>query len=460
MKSILIASALASSLFAGIMETEDGTFLEIFSESNPSSTVVASVSSESGNLERVKCRSNKESVLWCKVRYSSADLTLNGWVDKKSLDTILLRPNEKPTFETHFGGGYTEVGNAILPLKDGLLLVGSSESFGSGQNDVFVVKTDYFGNKQWSATYGGAGEDVANAVIEMGNSFILAGNTRSFGNKDQSIYAARITKDGKLQWQNGYYSDSDDRYIGKSIAKINDSHVMIAGSENHIKFFNSENNCYLAAISTNGQHTWEELFGGAKIDKANSIIKVKDGFVFVGETESWGHGNKDAYVVKIDEGGKQVWHNIFGHKKDEIASQVIQAHGDNYLIVGTSKSARQSKKDVYIAKIDKDGGLVWQHNHGTREDDEGMGVVKVADGYVILSTTKDTKNYKKGILLIKVDKSGNTIWKRTYASQYDKVGNAIAKVKDGFVITGYTKNTNNHNKDMYLLKVDNDGYLK
>jgi hypothetical protein len=458
-KSVLFTSLVASTLLAGIVEKKSGTFIELFSDNDPQSKKVALLSVDNAKIEILKCKSNKYSDTWCSIRYSNDDVILNGYSDKKSLDIISSKPNNNPTFEIDYGGNYKESANKLLKLKDGFLLVGESESFGEGMSDAYVIKTDKFGNKIWSRTYGGRGDDVAKDVVQMRDSFVFSGNTRSFGSLDQSMYVFRTKKDGTLLWQKGFYSDKDDRYSGNSLVKINDDFVLVAGHEDHAKFFDSEVNIYLSAVDMNGKRTWVERYGGEDQDVANSIIKVKGGYVFAGYTETWGHGDKDAYIVKIDEKGDRIWHNAIGYHDDEVAKQIIQTSDGGYALVGFSNSSRRNMKDVFVAKLDANGNVQWQGLFGSREDDEGLGIVEDNGNLVVVAYTKYTKKGKKGIYLLKLSQHGTIIYERVYAGSEDQVANAIINTKDGYAMAGYTKNTPNRNQNMLFMKVDKDGNL-
>ena len=458
MKHLLALSFLASSLLAGLHETHEGLFLEVFEKHDPQSRIIAEVSTDKGTLQQLKCRGvrNQE---WCKVRYRNEGVVLEGWSDKKSLDILNKRPNTKATFEMRYGGRYAEEGKTLLALKDGFLLVATTESFGAGQKDVYVVKTDKFGNKVWSKTYGGGADDIAEAIIPIEDGYMLAGSTWSKGGDGQNLYVLRISKEGVLRWDNGYYSNKRDRYLGKSLARLNKNHVMVAGSEEHIKFFNGDTYCYLTAIELNGRQKWEQRYGGKNPDRANSIIKVKGGFVFAGETDSWGANGKNMYLVKIDDHGKRVWHRAFGGDFDEVARQVIATADGGYALVGVTNSDHNKLKDVYVVKTDAQGRREWAHHYGGNANDEGFGIVEVADGYVITGYTESTKHLDSELYLLKIDRNGAVIWSRHYGGPADDVGRAIVKVDDGFAITGYSEGNIAKGKELYLLKVDKEGRL-
>lgn len=459
MKFTLSILLFTSTLFCAVLETNEGTFLQIYADKNPQSNIVATVSVDKGKVETSRCFNTRDDSKWCQLTYTQNGVHIKGYSDKNSLDTIESKENKKPTFEANFGGRYSEVGNAIIPLNDGILLVGSTESFGKGQHDAYVVKVDNFGNKIWSGTYGGSGVDMAKSAVAVEDGFMLAGTTRSFGNRIQSLYLARISKDGSLKWQNGYYSDKDDYYTGNDMVKINDNNLLIAGHEDHVKFFDSEIDYYLNAISIDGQRNGIKRYGGNKVEKANSIISVKDGYVIAGETDTWGHGEKDSYVIKINKDGDRVWHSVFGWRYDEVTNQIIETSDGGYIMVGMTDSDHRNQKDVYVVKIKKDGNRAWQYHYGSKEHEEGNGIVETNDGYVITGYTKDTQSYNRDVYLLKIDKQGSVLWHKNFGGDGDDEGKAIAKVKDGFVITGYVTSKKNNSKDLYLLKVDNNGNI-
>jgi len=386
-------------------------------------------------------------------------MEMRGYSDKKSLDIVAALPGTKPTFEQTYGGERNEVGNDLVVLDDGILVVGYTDSFGEGQKDAYVIKVDKFGNKIFSNAFGGRSNDEIKSVVTTRNGFMLAGATSSFGNRTQSLYMAKITQNGGLLWQKGYYSDKDDYYTANDIVKISDTNFLLAGTEDHVKFFNAEVNMYLNAIDSDGVKNGIKRYGGEDRERANSIISVSDGYLIAGSTDTWGAGGEDAYIVKIDKDGNRIWHNAFGFEYDEVANQIIETKDGGYLFVGTTDSDHKNQKNIYAVKIDKNGNKVWDGNYGTRENDEGFGVVESDDGYMLAGYTKGTKNYDSDVYLIKLNKSGAALWTKMYGGKKEERANAIAKTKDGYIITGYSTSGNGYSKDLYLLSVDNNGNI-
>ncbi|NOQ31324.1 MAG: hypothetical protein GQ570_09395 [Helicobacteraceae bacterium] len=457
MKSLLLIPILATTLLSDVITNAEGTFLQIYANKTTQSKIIATVPSNKGKIINKRCFNTRGEIEWCKIVYKANGVSIDGFSDKKSLDALLSVTNTKPTFEKVFGGRYKDIGNDILVVDDGILIVGTTESLGTTEDDAYIVKVDNFGNKIFEANYGGDTTEKAKAVIAVKDGYMIAGSTSSFGNDKESIYLAKIAKNGKLIWQHGYFSDFDDYYKGNSLTAMDDGKVLVAGYEDHLQFFNSEVNGYMTAIDSKGVMQAHKYYGGEDKERINSIITVDGGYVFAGETDTWGHGAKDAYFVKIDKEGKEIFSKAFGWRYDEVANEVIATTDGGYLLVGTSDSDHYNQKDIYVVKTNKDGNREWHYHYGSRENEEGNGVVEVNNGYVIAGSTTKTKSYNKDAYILKIDKTGAIVWHKNYGGESDDAANAIAKVKDGFVITGYATSPQGYNKDLLLLKVDENG---
>ena len=462
MKKVVFAAALCSLLSADLIETKKGLFLELFADSNHQSKKIAQVSVDGGEIEIGRCVT-KGNESWCKVRYISKTFNIDGFSDKKTLVKLQSKPKTKDNFEATFGGRYNDVGMDVIVEKDGGFSVyGYTESFGHGQKDVYVVRTDRYGNKIASYAYGGRETDKAYGALRLKDgSTIVVGDTTSFGNRAQSIYVGKIGKNGKMLWQRGIYNDKDDYYGGRGVAATGNGNFIVAGYEDHVKFFGSELNGMVLALHPNGRIYALRYYGGEDDEKFNSIIATKDGYVLAGYSDTWGHGRKDAYVVKIDKSGNRVFARVFGYKYDEVANQIIKSNDGGYIVVGTTDSDIDRRRDIFVVKMNSKGKRLWQYHFGTREEDEGFSITRAhGGGYVVAGYTKDTRNYDRDIYLLKISENGEALWERRYGGSRDETAKKIKKTSDGYVIVGYKYSTQTFSKDVYLLKVDKNGNLR
>jgi hypothetical protein len=100
---------------------------------------------------------------------------------------------------TH-GGIYAEEALSILQAADGgYVIAGYTESLGAGGKDVYLMKTDSLGYMDWDRTYGGPDDDegmLLKATIDSG--YVIAGRTSSFGAGGDDVYLIKTDADGLI----------------------------------------------------------------------------------------------------------------------------------------------------------------------------------------------------------------------------------------------------------------------
>ena len=89
-----------------------------------------------------------------------------------------------------YGGSNNDDCFSVLESNDGgYILAGDTASFGAGETDVWLIKTDVNGNMEWNKTYGGAASDDVQFMISDDYGYVIAGRTASFGSGD-SMYSS------------------------------------------------------------------------------------------------------------------------------------------------------------------------------------------------------------------------------------------------------------------------------
>ncbi|MEO0251418.1 MAG: hypothetical protein ABIM44_04155 [candidate division WOR-3 bacterium] len=103
-------------------------------------------------------------------------------------------------------------------------------------------------------------------------------------------------------------------------------------------------------------NVWQRKYGGNGIDIAYSICPAKEGgYLVAGYTESYRAGGRDVYLLKIDENGNKVWEKTYGGSDWEEAYSICSASGGGYVIAGYTRSYGAGEHDVYLLKIDENG---------------------------------------------------------------------------------------------------------
>jgi predicted secreted protein len=231
----------------------------------------------------------------------------------------------------------------------GYIIAGSTGSFGAGGSDAWLIETDANGNQVWDKTYGGTGDEFANVVQQTADGgYIIAGITKSFG----------------------------------------------AGAYDF----------WLIKTDGNGNNLWEKTFGGNRSDHAYSVQQTADGgYLIAGLTESFGAGGSDAWLIKTDANGNQMWDKTYGGTGDDTFAQVAQQTLDGGYV---SAGATMDRSDAWLIKTDVYGNKIWDKTFGGSDWDEAYCVQQTAGGGYIIAGRTRTSGFDY-VWLIKTDANGN-----------------------------------------------------
>lgn len=201
-------------------------------------------------------------------------------------------------------------------------------------------------------------------------------------------------------------------------------------------------------------------FGGNGDDVAYSVKTTLDRqYIVVGSTSSYGNGNTDVYLVKVDSMGNPIWVKFFGGFGNEVGKSVVQLSDSGYVIAGFTNSYGAGGYDAYVIKTDKSGTLIWQRTFGGFDWDFANDLVLGADGNIfVVGYTNSFGNGKRDGFLVKYDLAGNLLLQKTYGGVENEELTSIIKTNDNFLATvGYTESNGEINGDGYFLKIDLNG---
>ncbi|RQW79645.1 MAG: hypothetical protein EHM14_07965, partial [Methanothrix sp.] len=205
----------------------------------------------------------------------------------------------------------------------------------------------------------------------------------------------------------------------------------------------------------------EKTFGGSDEDVGQSVLQTSDGsYIIAGSTKSNSAGGYDAWLIKADREGSEIWNKTFGGPRDDRANSVQQSSDGGYIITGATRSSGAGGSDVWVIKTDKDGSKTWDKNIGGQLDDEGSSIRQTADGgYIIAGKTRSvSSDGYYDALLIKIDKFGNEVWKNTFAGPMDDEADLALPTSDGgYIIVGTTNSYGAGDYDAWLIKTDGEG---
>ena len=338
-------------------------------------------------------------------------------------------------WEKTYGGSTYDFGYSVQQTMDGgYIIAGYTGSYGAGENDVYLIKTDIFGKEVWGKTFGGNSGDYGRSVQQTTDGgYIIAGHTGSFGAGGSDIYLIKTDAAGNKLWSKTYGGPTED--IGYSVQQTKDGGYIIAGYQ----WQDSGWNTYLIKTNAWGNKLWSKTFAKAgSADYGSSVQQTADGgYIIAGSAQAINYWD-DVYLLKTDSLGNELWSKTFGGDYGDHGSSVIQTVDGGYIIVGNTDSQNYPWHDVYVIKTDKQGNKLWSKIFGGIYDDYGHSVQQTDDGgYIFTGQTDSYDIGEGGIYLVKTDANGTEIWHKTFGEVKTIFGHSVQQVEDGgYVIAG------------------------
>jgi len=248
-----------------------------------------------------------------------------------------------------------------------------------------------------------------------------------------------------------------DYDFASSIQQTIDGGFAISGTT--YSFGNGGGDFYLLKINPFGDTSWTRTYGGNNYEKAVSVRQTIDGGYFLfGETESFGAGMRDFYLVRIKQNGDTIWTRTFGGNNDEYAASAEITADEGCILAGFTNSYGAGGFDVYLVKTDADGNLLWAQTFGGILHDEARSVDLTDGGYIVAGATKNFGASEQDYYLLRIDNDGNEMWSRTFGGYGFESARSVRHTEDGgHIIGGYTDSFGAGSADIYLVKTDSSG---
>lgn len=351
------------------------------------------------------------------------------------------------TFQKTYGTPKIDYGNSVLQSSDGGYIIAGIIDIGSGGvHDFSLIKTNQYGDTIWTKRYGGYFWDEAYSVAQTSDGgYILVGSTDGFGAGQHDIYIVKTDSLGSLQWSKTYGGTNEEYgYYGQ---QTSDGGYIICG-------FGGIISMYIIKTDMLGNIVWSNTYNGTYDSGGRCIIETSDGgYAATGFTTA-STGDGDILLLKMDSNGNTVWCKSYGGTGFDMGSFIQQTSDGGYIITGQTESFGQGADDIYLIKTNSNGNLLWSKVYGDTYYDKGYSVKQTNEGgYIICGSTYP--NYTNtSALLIKTNGSGNKVWSKSYGgSTSTSSASSVQQTTDGGYIVAGTDSLYN----IYLIKTDIDG---
>lgn len=286
-----------------------------------------------------------------------------------------------------YGGKGREWGYALQQSTDGgYVLTGYTSSVGPGEMSVYLIRTDSFGNVLWEKTYGGVYTDAGTCLQRTADGgYVVGGWSCSYGAGDYDVYLVRTDNVGNELWAHTYGGSGHD--YGSSIEQTSDGGLVIVGSTN--SFGAGGYDVYLIRTDPAGSILWDRTYGGPDDDYGYSVEMTPDGgYILAGETFSFGAGEQDVYLIRADSLGSTLWTRTYGGCSSDVARSIHQTTDSGYVITGGTQNPDSGYYEVLLLRTDSSGEKLWSRTYGGPYGDGGLDVKPTSDGGYVIAGLK------------------------------------------------------------------------
>jgi PKD repeat protein len=338
--------------------------------------------------------------------YIAAGYTKTFGVGHADLWVLKLNADGTIAWQKTYGGSSLDWAYSIQQTSEGSYVVaGETSSFGAGGSDVWVLKLDSVGNIIWQKTYGGSESDQADYIQETVDGYIVVGGTHSYGAAESAnIWVLKLDFDGNVVWQKTYAGNND--FLGdNSIQKTIDGGYILMSSYFETSY---DGSFWVLKLDANGVVVWQKTYEYGDDHWASSIQQTTDGgYIVAGDIYYYGDSGWDFWVLRLDSDGDVVWENAYGGNSSDYAYVVRESSDGNYIVAGNTYSFGGGNGDLLLIKLDSEGNIVWQNTYGGTDLEHEMSIQQTTDtGYIVAGSTKSYNAGYYDAWVLKLDING------------------------------------------------------
>jgi hypothetical protein len=387
-----------------------------------------------------------------------------------------------------------------------------------GGHEIFLAKYDHHGNFLWATRAGGATNDQGRAVVTSSSGDVyLTGHFRAngtFGETNilsagaEDIFLAKLNSSGQWRWTSTAGGANTDE--GRSVAVDADGNCYVAGI-----FFGSstfgtnavmsrgQSDIVLAKANDQGQWLWAKSFGGPGFDESRGVAVAQDGCYVTGYfngtvdfagTNLTTRGGSDIFLAKFNTNGELLWVlQGGGNDADEGHGLALDSVGDLYLtggfsgaasVFGTNVTAQgfPGSMDAFLAKLDSGGKVVWLERGTGASQDSGNAVAidlegnSYVSGLFVGSATFGSQRLtstsgQADVFFVKYSPRGELLWAFQSGGPAYMSGNSVAVDSEGSAygtgfyrsqtsFGGLTLTNSSSGRDAFVVRVDGPPRLR
>lgn len=336
--------------------------------------------------------------------------------------------------------------------NNNIYIGGGVYTSGTGDYNAVLIKYNSAGIQLWNQTWGGLDWEVAKGVvIDKDHNIYIGGFTGSFGAGALDGLVVKYNLSGEQIWNQTWGGSGTEGFDGIAV-DANDNLYLAGTSLNNKTNYGAVS---LVKYDSMGVQQWNVSWDGVDDEHVYDMVTGNNLIYIVGSTESIITYKADAFIIKSDSSGIQLWNRTWGGSEHDIGEKVARDNYDNCYLAGYTLSYGAGGWDAFLVKYDSAGNQLWNRTWGVSQNDEFCYGLAVNDTNIYITGYVNT-----GILgymyLVKYNDAGSQLWNKTWRGVGNPLGRAVAiDNADNIYVCGNTP------VDIFLVKygIDSDNDL-
>ena len=364
---------------------------------------------------------------------------------------------EACTWERTLGGAAVDKAYAVVALPDdGLVVAGNTMSFGTMRYDAWIARLDRAGETMWARRLGGPDADHVYALAATESGVLAVGDTRSAGAGESDIWLTRLDPAGEILWQRTMGGPGNDR--ARSALALPGGGFVVGGFAG---VGDGDRDIWLARLTDDGVPLWQRQYGGPGNDGAFHLASAQDGTLLVtGYWQTGGDRGFDLWAARLDPAGELLWQRRFDHGNFDAGTGVVPQADGGLTVTGMTQTGGPAEVDVWVLRLDSSGDIAWERRFGGDRVDGAWAAIGRPDGGLVISAATASQGAgSTDAWMMALDADGEMAWERVIGGAlWDRpTALAAAAENDELLVAGYTTTVGAGFEDFWLLRLDGQG---